>query len=329
MAYSSLDLTNSTIAKWVRGGFIDNVSARVPLLNWLRTKGSFEYWDGSGQYINEPVINVLTANNTQALDPYEEIQMAPKVNTQLVPFTRKVLVFPVVVSYEELDANQGREKIIDLVKTKMTAAELSFASDLETMLFGDGTGQSGKEMLGLSAIIPNTSNSGTFCGFDRSSSSNAWIRCPTASGAQTSQAFDNLRAKMSNLTNTLTYGTVRPELYITDQTVYEGYETLCFGKYMPVDKSSAIDLGFSGDLVFRGKPVVFGDKVTASKMYFLNSTALKFRVKGLKSKMDSPFTVSGPYDLMPYQRAKAWVIEIAGALTCNMFRQLGALYSIS
>jgi len=312
MAYSSLDLTNATIAKWVRGGFIDNISARVPLFNWLRTKGCFEYWDGSGRYINEPVINVLTANNTQALDPYEEISMAPKVNTQLVPFTRKVLVFPVVVSYEELDANQGREKIIDLVKTKMTAAELSFASDLETMLFGDGTGQSGKEMLGLSAVIPNTSN-----------------RCPTGSGAQTAQAFDNLRAKMSNLTNTLTYGTVRPELYITDQTVYEGYETLCYGKYMPTDKSSAIDLGFSGDLVFRGKPVVFGDKVTASKMYFLNSTALKFRVKGLKSKMDSPFTVSGPYDLMPYQRAKAWVIEVAGALTCNMFRQLGALYSIS
>lgn len=330
MAYNNSDLINSTIAKWVRDGqFIDNISYRVPLFNWMRKSGCFSYWDGAGTKINEPVIKSLQGGNTQAMDPYEQLTLTPANNTELVPFSRKVIRFPVVLSNEEMEQNMGKEKMIDLIKTKMKVAEISLASDLETMLFGDGTGSSGKEFLGLGAIIPTTSNSGTFCGFDRSSASNAWIRCPTVTGAKTTTAFDNLRKKMSNLTNTLTYGTVRPTLYLTDQTSYEGYEDLCYGKYLPTDKTGAVDLGFSGDLVFRGKPVVFSDKIGAGDMYLLNPESLKFRVKGLKSSDASPFEIKGPYDLMPWQAAKAWVIELAGALTCNMFRQVGKLYSIS
>jgi len=61
----------------------------------------------------------------------------------------------------------------------------------------------------------------------------------------------------------------------------------------------------------------------------LNSDSLKLRVKGLKSSKDSPFTIEGPYDLMPRQKAIAWFIGLEGALTCNMFRQIGKIHSIT
>jgi hypothetical protein len=329
-AFNNQDLINSTIAKWVRDGqFVDNISYRVPLFNWMRKGKAFKFWDGAGTKIYEPVIKTLQTGNTQSMDPYEQLVLTPSNNTELVPFSRKVIRFPVVISNEEMEQNSGREKIIDLVKNKMKVAEISLATDLETMLFADGTGNGGKDLLGLAAIIPTTSNAGTFAGFDRSVAANAWIKCPTATGAKTATAFDNLRKKMSNLTNTLTYGTVRPTLYMTDQATYEGYEDLCYGKYLPTDKSGAVDLGFSGDLVFRGQPVVFADKIAAGDMYLLNADSLAMRIKGLKAADASPFTVMGPYDLMPWQAAKAWVIEISGALTVNMFRQIGKLYSCS
>ncbi len=327
MAFSTLEITNTTIAKWARGKMVDNISARVPLFGWLRKKKCFAYWDGAGTLINEPCIMALP-NSIQALDPYEEITLSPAEGTRIVPFTRKQLVTPVTITTNEMDQNSGREKIIDLLKTKTQVAELSFASGMETMLFADGTAQGGKVMLGLGAIIPTTSASGTFGGFDRSVAANAWIRCPTVSGAATSIAFDNLRAKMANLSNTCTYGTSSPDIYITTQTVYEGYEGLYFGKYLPMSKE-AVDLGFMGGMTYRGQPVVFSDSTPSGEMYVLNSEALKFRVKGLKSSEESPFEVQGSFDMRPNQLAYSWLLLLEGALTVNMFRQIGKIYSIS
>jgi hypothetical protein len=64
-------------------------------------------------------------------------------------------------------------------------------------------------------------------------------------------------------------------------------------------------------------------------MYCLNSESLKVRVKGLKSSQDSPFTIEGPFNMMPHQKAFVWILSIAGALTANYFRSLGKIHSIS
>lgn len=326
MAFNNLNVINATFQKVARGEFADNVSKRTPFLKWLQTSGCLKYWDGAGKYVHEPVFKTLRSGMTQSMDPYDTLNIVPDTNTDNVSFNRKVIRHQIVLAHEEVEQCNGQEKIIDLVKTKMKEAEMAFANDLDNMFFGDGTGSSGKDMLGLLAFIPDTQTSGTLGGFSRAT--NTWLQSPSISGAKSVQAFDNLRAKMSNLTNTLTYGTSKPDIYITDQTVYEGYETLSYGKWMPTSKE-AYDLGFSGDLTFRGKPVVWGDNVQASVMYALNKEALALRVKGLKSSKDSPFEISKQYDLAPRQMVYVWVLSISGAMTCNMFRTIGKLKSIS
>lgn len=326
MAFDLLPLYNSTFEKYARGGFVDNVSARVPLFNWLRKSGAFDMWDGAGKWIQEEVLTTLP-DYLQALGPYEQINLKPASGMEVVPFHPKEIVFPITITHREMEANKGKQQAISLIKSKIKQAELAFAEGLETMLFGDGTAQSGKVMLGLEAIMPDTNTAGSLGGFARST--NTWLRCPVVDGAKYSLAFDNLRAKMTNIKNTCTRGVVKPDIYITTQTVYEGYESLAFGKYTPTDKSGAIDLGFSGDLVFGGKPVVFGDKIGAGRMYALSKDCLKFRVKGLKKSDDSPFTIEGPFNMMPHQKAYVWVMTLEGALTANMFRQLGKIKSIS
>jgi hypothetical protein len=326
MAFDLLPLFNSTFQKYARGGFIDNVSARVPLFNWLRKSGAFDHWDGAGKWIDEEVLTTLP-DYLQALGPYEQINLKPASGMELVPFNPKEIVFPITITFAEMERNKSKQQAISLIKSKTKQAELAFAEGLDKMLLADGTAQGGKVMLGLEAIMPDVNTTGSLGGFARSS--NVWLRCPVVSGAKTSTAFDNLRAKMTNIKNTCTRGMVKPDIHITTQTVYEGYESLAFGKYMPTDKSGAIDLGFSGDLVFSGKPVVFGDNIGAGKMYSLSKDALKLRVKGLKSSEDSPFTIEGPFNMMPNQKAFCWILSLEGALTANMFRQLGKIISIT
>lgn len=324
-AFDNTDFVNSTIRKYARGGFLDNVSKRVPTFNWMREKGCLQYWDGAGTKVTEEVIKQLPAY-MQAIGPYEEITLQPFNGTELVDFPTKELVWPLTFSIKELDGNQSKEKMIDLMKTRMKVVELGAAQDIEQMILGDGTAQGGKVMLGLEAFMPDTQTSGTLCGFTKST--NAWIQCPSVSGAKTSVAFDNLRNKMSVQTNAMTYGTVRPEIYLTTSTVYEGYETLAYGKWTPTTKE-AYDLGFNGDMTFRGKPVAFGDYIKAGCMYILNSESLKMRVNGLKSSKDSPFTIEGPWDMRPKQKVKVWLISVNGALTGNLFRQMGKIHSIT
>lgn len=327
MAFDFTPLFKSTFEKYIRGGFADNVSKRVPFLNWLRKSKAFAPWDGDGKFINEEVFTQLYDSQMQALGPYEEINLAPMSGVELVPFHYKELVFPITITEREMKQNASKSKAIDLMKSKTKLAELSMSAALESMLHLDGSAQSGKVMLGLEAILPDNNATGTLGGFARSS--NLWLRHNSASGAKTALPFDNLRAKMSNITNSCTRGTQRPELYLTTQDVYEGYESLSFGKYTPTDKSGAADLGFMGDLVFRGKPVVFGDYVSAGRMYVLNSEAMKLRVEGLKKAEDSPFMIEGPYNMRPHQKAMVWLISMNGALTCNFFRLQGKIYGIN
>lgn len=327
MPFDFTPLYKSTFEKYIRGGFADCVSKRVPIFNWLRKSEAFAPWSGDGKFIYEEVFTQLYDSQMQALGPYEEINLAPFSGVELVPFQYKELVFPITITEREMKQNSGKAQAINLIKSKTKLAELSMSAALENMLIGDGTAQGGKVMLGLEAIMPDNAAAGTLGGFSRTT--NTWLRHNSVSGAPTTLPFDNLRAKMSNITNSSTWGTQRPQIYITTQTVYEGYETLSYGKYMPTDKGGAADLGFQGDLLFRGKPVVFGDYVAAGRMYALNSEALKLRVEGLKKSSDSPFTIEGPYNMRPHQKALVWLVCLNGALTANMFRQLGKIHSIS
>lgn len=315
-------LYNATFEKYLRKGFVDNISTRVPLFNWMRKSKCLEFWDGSGKWIVEEVISSLPTL-MQALGPYEQINLQPFAGTTLVPFQYKELVFPITITHREMANNKGREQAINLLKSKTKIAELALAEQLEDMLLGDGTAQGGKVMLGISAFMPDDNTSGSVGGYTRSA--NTWLRCPVVDAIKTSIQFDNLRVKLSNLKNTCTRGSVRPEIYITTQTVYEGYETLSFGKWTPTMKGASTDIGFDGDLTFAGKPFVFGDSITAGEVLALNSDSLKLRVEGLKKSDDSPFKLEGPYNMLPHQKATVWLITLAGAVTMNMFRQNGKL----
>ena len=152
-AYDNTDFVNTTIRKYARGGFMDAVCKRVPLFNWMRTKGCLAYWDGSGIKISEEVIKALPTY-MQAIGQYEEIILKPFNGTQLVDFPVKELVWPLTFAISELEGNAGKEKMIDLMKTRMKVVELGASQDLEQMFLGDGTDRAARLLLDWKPSFP-------------------------------------------------------------------------------------------------------------------------------------------------------------------------------
>jgi hypothetical protein len=330
MGISQVALLSATIDKWAENKFLDNISKRVSLLGWLASAGKLRKDDGTGVNIREPVLTKYDPERVQALGEFEEIKLTPQEGQTHLEFTRKVVINDIAISYEQEEANRGDAQRIDLLESKTEQSELEISDQLQAWLFGDGTDRDGKVPLGLSAIVSATPALGSLGGYSRVT--NEWLRNNQASGAKTSTAYDNLRKKMNNMFNTCKRGTIRTELCLTSQAIFEAYVDLYFDKFMFQDQKMA-DLGFE-NVKFRSAALSWAEEITTAIMYFLNSKALRFRSKHQKKLTTGKIAIFKTYpmvDMMKINKARAYskVIEWNGALTANMFRTLGILTDIS
>src|SRR4051812_31400648 len=100
------------------------------------------------------------------------------------------------VQYSELErlraaAASGK---FDLIAEKLEVGKDSHIATMNRQLFSDGTGNGSQDIGGLQAIISATPTTGTVGGINRASFS--FWRNQQASGAKTTNIFDNLRATM-------------------------------------------------------------------------------------------------------------------------------------
>ena len=74
--------------------------------------------------------------------------------------------------------NNGEAQIIDLLEGKIFQTQETIIENMNTMLFGNGTGNGSKDMLGLSACIGLGNDDGTaaFAGIDATAGDNSWWR---------------------------------------------------------------------------------------------------------------------------------------------------------
>jgi len=161
---------------------------------------------------------------------------------------------------EEIDVNSGPEQAVSLLKARIRQVERTMAKDLNAMFYGDGTGNGGKDFLGLAALI-NATN--TFGGIDRTDALNAWWRASitNVAGVLTEAA---LRTKYNDVTD----GSEGPSNIITSQAGYEAYEGLLQGTIRNFDTDLA-DAGFN-NLLYKDTPMVFDRDSVAGEVVFLN-----------------------------------------------------------
>ena len=299
-------LLATTIANY-RDKMTDNIFSARPLTYFLMDKGRIRMTDG-GTKIVEPLI--YGVNSTVAsYAGYDTIALTAQDGISAAEFEWKQYAASIAINGIEEAKNNGEAAITNLLEAKIMQAEESMREGFNTMFFGDGTGNSGKDWNGLGNIVEAT---GTVGNINRATVGNEFWR-----SYEENTATALTLGQMATAYNTTSVGNDHPDMILTTQTLYEKYESLLTPNLRYTDTKTA-DAGFQ-NLLFKAAPVVFDTGCTAGVVYFLNSKYLT--LVGHSSKWFSQTEFVRPENL----DAKYALIMCYGNLTVRNAKKQGKL----
>lgn len=266
---SSFDEILSTTLKNYVPKLTDNIFGARPLFYAL-TNGQTMRRVGGGAKIVVPVLGKTnaTASSYSGTDP---IATTASDGMTAAEYDWGQYAVTVTISGIEEAKNSGEEQIIDLLEGKIFQAQETVISNMNTMLFADGTGNSNKDWNGINNLV---SAVGTIGGIDATDGDNSWWRSTVTDHADANLTLN----AMGSLYNTVSVGNDQPTIIMTSQLGYEAYEALLTSNVRYTDTDMA-NSGFQ-NLMFKGAPVVFDDDIPAGttagsgRMYMLNTKYL-------------------------------------------------------
>ena len=245
---------------------VDNIFKDLVLLNHMNAKGRVQMEEG-GTSIVEPLMYAVNGT-AGSYSGYDAIDLTPQDGISAANYQWKQMAASIAISGIEEAQNRGTEAIIKLLNAKIMQAEMSVKSDLNSMLYGDGTGNGNKDFNGLGNIVATVNN--TVGGID--ASSNTWWNPYQDVSASTLSLVD-----MGKVYNNASKGNDTPDIIVTNEDLFSKFESLLTPntRYQDVSKANA---GFQ-NLMFKQTPVVFdlalAADTSAAPMYFLNTKYLK------------------------------------------------------
>lgn len=291
----------------------DNIFSNLTLLYWLKEAGHIEKVSG-GEQIVEPLL-YGTNGTTGSYAGYDNIPTTPQDGITAAVYDWKQYAVSIAISGIEEAKNRGEEQVISLLKAKIDQAEMSAQEAMNTMFYGDGTGNGGKDWLGLEAIVADDPTTGILGGINSATVGNEWWRNQTQAAA-VANAFEI--TDLSNMYNNCSKGKIKPEFLLTEQTAWERYESL-LQPQLRYQSTKAADAGFE-NLLYKSAPVMWDEELDSTgRIYFLNSKFLKLKVHS-----DVWFKAT-PMEKPHGQDARYSQILCYGNLTTNNRRFQGVL----
>ncbi len=279
-------LLSTTLNKH-RDQLADNVFNSRPLTYWLVDRKKRLRKEKGGVKIVEPLVHAVNSDFA-SYSGYDPIAITPQGGISAAEYSWKQLAVPVVISGIEEFQNAGDEAVINLLEAKIMQAEETMKSQMNTMMFGDGTGNSGKDWLGLAALVGDHElGPEVVGGIDCTEAGNEYWRSATNYTAGADRALTE--AIMRGLYNGCSDGgSDVPDMGVTTRDLFEKYESLLTPSVRYNDVESA-NLGFE-NLTFKGKPIFWDNDCTAKTLYFLNSKYLSVVGGSDRWFKSTPFT---------------------------------------
>lgn len=297
----------------------NQISKSSPTMLALMRKD--ETWDQGGDVI-QPHLKYKRSTTNGSYKGYDTFDITPQDTRTSAMFYMKQLYGNFTISGYEEAADKGDNAVFKLLKIAMEDAEEDLKDKFATQIFGNGTGNGGKDILGISAAVDDGTNVATYAGINRTT--DTWWK---ANYNGTTGALNT--AKMRNMFMNCTRGGKenKPDLIVCDQQTWEWYAQVIDGKtniQQPLGKlSEAIaNLGFA-QLSFMGVPVVWDEYCPVNTMYFLNSNTMQFWTK--PGRKFSPTNLKE----VPNGDFKVGQILWAGELICAEPRKNGVLKGIT
>ena len=255
----------------------DNLTHNNALLFMLNKRGNVRTVSG-GTHIQEEIMYDDGDTTSGSYSGYDVIDITPDSPISGAEFDFKQYARPITISGMELLQNSGKEQMIDLLEGRMRVAESKIRNDVSRDLYGDGTGNSGKNITGLLAAISSTPTSGVYGGIDRATWAfwrNQVISCTSDVGAAMSAT--TILPGMNKLALATARGNDRVDLIVADNDAFEFYqESLQAIQRITNDSGQGLagagfttlkyyGAGSSADVVFDGG---IGGNMPSTTMYF-------------------------------------------------------------
>jgi hypothetical protein len=283
-ANSSVSDIIATTIQSRSGELADNVTNNNPLLLKLKSKGNVRPFSGGNVILEEIMYNDSSTNNTNSYSGFETLNISPNSPISAAQFSIAQYASAVTISGLEMLQNAGKEQIIDLLEGRIKVAEAQLANRINVDLYGNGTGNGGKNLTGLAAAVADAPTSGTYGGINRATWTfwqNQAFSGVTNGGAAVSAA--NIQSYMTQLAIKLVRGTDKADLIVADNNYYNLYVNSLQAIQRVTDPEMAgsgfaslkfYGGGTSADVVLGGG---IGAQQPANHMYFLNTDYIFFR----------------------------------------------------
>jgi len=266
------------------GKLADNVTLNNAVLDRLRKRGNVRPFSGGNVILEEIMYNDTNTNNTNSYSGYETLNIAPNSPISAAQFPIAQYASAVTISGLEMLQNSSKEAIIDLLEGRVQVAEGQLLNRIQTDIYGDGTGNGGKNLTGLAAAVADSPSTGTYGGINRATWSfwrNQAFSGVTNGGAAVSAA--NIQSYMTQLAIKLVRGNDKADMIVADNNYYSLYvnSLQAIQRVTSVEEGAAgfaslkfYGGGTSADVVLGGG---IGNQATANHMWFLNTNYLYFR----------------------------------------------------
>lgn len=271
-----LDQLLATTFEKVKPVLADNVTRDTALLAALDSKSRVV--DDGGVTIRRPLMYALN-NTVRSYSGYDRFDTTPQGGFGYAEYQWRQVAGTLTISGEEIRKNSGAPQIIALLSAKMDQLRLSLDRTLNEMLWSDGTGNGGKDILGLQAIVSST---GILGGINPATET--WWRSVVITGNDSNPGMDLTTAagirRLNNVFNSLALNRSKPDFEFTTQANFEAYEALANEKIRFTNVRLA-DLGFEV-IAHKTAEVVFEAAVPAPSgsggghWYLINSERLEF-----------------------------------------------------
>lgn len=239
----------------------------------------------------------------------------------------KQCAVPVVISGLEQLQNSGKERMIDLMESRIEVAEATMANMITEGLYSDGSAAAGKQLDGLNAAVPIDPTAAPYGGIDGATFT-FWQNAVSDQTALNGQDPTKIQGYWNRLWADLVRGNDRPDLIMCDNVVWTTYVESLQAQQRFTNTNSA-DAGFM-TLMFMDAEVcldggIYDGNFTnpggapSGTAFFLNTNYLHYRPHADRNMvpLDPSRRVSTNQD------AEVQILAWAGNLTCSGRKFMG------
>ena len=280
MAFANSAITDiiATTIQSRSGELADNLTQNNAILQRLNQKGNVRPFSGGNVILEEIMYNDPNTNNANSYSGYEVLNIQPDSPISAAQYKIAQYADAVTMSGLEMLQNSSKEAIIDLLDGRMQVSEARLLNRISGDLFGDGTGNGGKNLDGLGAAVSATPTTGTYGGIN-AANWDFWQNQITTGVTGTG----NILEKMTTAAIKQIRGTDKADLIVAGNTMYQYY----VGSLQAIQRIASEESGAAGfaslkfyggctsaDVVLGGG---YGSQETATYMYLLNTNYIFLR----------------------------------------------------